>query len=48
MANTTTDHEEIRKWVESRGGCPARVKRTGSDGDPGILRRLLQEPARLG
>src|SRR5579884_3131461 len=38
MANTTTDHEAIRKWVEARGGCPARVKRTGSGGDPGILR----------
>ncbi|MFL5305053.1 MAG: hemerythrin domain-containing protein [Polyangia bacterium] len=38
MANTTTDHEEIRKWVEARGGCPAHVKRTGADGDPGILR----------
>lgn len=38
MANTTTDHGEIRRWVEARGGCPARVKRTGKDGDPGILR----------
>lgn len=38
MANTTTDHGQIRKWVEARGGCPARVKRTGSGGDPGILR----------
>ncbi len=24
----TTDHEEIRKWVEERGGHPATVKRT--------------------
>ena len=24
----TTDHEEIRKWVEERGGEPARVKDT--------------------
>ncbi|HXU61656.1 MAG TPA: hemerythrin domain-containing protein [Polyangia bacterium] len=38
MANTTTDHDQIRKWVEARGGCPARVKRTGAAGDPGILR----------
>ncbi len=38
MANTTTDHGAIRKWVEARGGCPARVKRTGTGGDPGILR----------
>jgi hemerythrin superfamily protein len=38
MANTTTDHDQIRRWVEARGGCPARVKRTGKNGDPGILR----------
>lgn len=38
MAKTTTDHETIRKWVETRGGCPARVKRTGSGDGPGILR----------
>jgi hypothetical protein len=35
---TTTDHDEIRRWVEERGGRPARVKGTGGDGDPGILR----------
>src|SRR5437879_2261558 len=33
-----TDHEEIRKWVEERGGSPARVKGTGGDGDVGMLR----------
>jgi len=38
MADTTTDHETIRTWVEERGGSPARVKRTGRAGDPGILR----------
>lgn len=38
MAQTTIDHDTIRRWVEARGGCPARVKRTGTDGDPGILR----------
>jgi hypothetical protein len=37
-SNTTTNHKEIQKWVESRGGHPARVKRTGGRGDPGILR----------
>ncbi|HEX7114187.1 MAG TPA: hypothetical protein VF193_03565 [Steroidobacter sp.] len=37
-AKATTDHETIRSWVESHGGCPARVKRTGSNDDPGILR----------
>jgi hypothetical protein len=34
----TTDHEEIRAWVEERGGKPARVEGTGSGDDPGILR----------
>lgn len=38
-AKTTTDHDEIRKWVEKNGGCPARVKATGrGKNDPGILR----------
>lgn len=37
-ARSTIDHDEIRAWVEARGGCPARVKRTGRGGDPGILR----------
>ena len=27
-SKTTTDHEEIRRWVEERGGHPARVKGT--------------------
>jgi len=25
----TTDHDEIRRWVEARGGKPATVKGTG-------------------
>jgi hypothetical protein len=37
-SRTTTDHDEIRRWVEARGGAPARVKDTGDHGDPGILR----------
>lgn len=37
-AKVTTDHDKIRKWVEARGGRPARVKSTGRNGDPGILR----------
>ncbi|HYW11308.1 MAG TPA: hypothetical protein VE871_05105 [Longimicrobium sp.] len=36
--HTTTDHDFIRRWVEERGGKPARVKRTGKGEDPGILR----------
>jgi hypothetical protein len=34
----TTDHEEIRHWVEQRGGHPARVKGTGDEDDSGLLR----------
>ena len=42
--NVTTDHDEIRRWVEERDGRPARVKETGSDGDPGILRIDFRDP----
>lgn len=34
----TTNHDEIRQWVEQRGGQPAHVKSTGSDDDVGLLR----------
>jgi hypothetical protein len=34
----TTDHEKIRRWAEARDGKPARVRSTGSDDDPGLLR----------
>ena len=27
-SKTTTDHEDIRSWVEERGGHPARVEGT--------------------
>lgn len=37
-AKATIDHDEIRRWVEERGGCPAHVRRSGKRGDPGILR----------
>ncbi|PRQ06136.1 hemerythrin domain-containing protein [Enhygromyxa salina] len=37
-AKTTTNHDIIKRWVEQRGGCPAHVKGTGSDDDPGVLR----------
>jgi hypothetical protein len=35
---TTTDHEEIRRWVEARGGRPATVRGTAEGGEPGVLR----------
>ena len=35
---TTTNHDEIRQWVEERGGHPAHVKQSGKRSDPGVLR----------
>jgi ferritin-like metal-binding protein YciE len=37
-SQTTTDHAEIRKWVESRQGHPARVKGTEDSSGEGLLR----------
>jgi ferritin-like metal-binding protein YciE len=37
-ARSTQDLDEIRKWVEARGGKPAKVCGTGNDKDPGLLR----------
>jgi len=38
LSRTTTDHDEIRKWAEERGGQPACVRGTGGKGDVGMLR----------
>jgi hypothetical protein len=39
QAKVTTDHDEIRRWAEARGGRPAAVRsmHRGKD-DPGIIR----------
>jgi hypothetical protein len=37
-SHTTTDHAEIQRWVDERGGHPARVKGTQSKNSPGLLR----------
>jgi hypothetical protein len=37
-AKATTNHNQIRKWVESRGGFPAHVKKTANRRSPGVLR----------
>jgi hypothetical protein len=37
-SKVTTNHDEIRRWVEAREGQPARVKGTGDDDSPGVLR----------
>ena len=38
LSHTTTDHDEIRRWAEERGGKPACVQGTGGKGDVGLLR----------
>jgi len=38
QAKTTTNHDEIRQWVEARGGHPARVKGTNNRDSGGLLR----------
>jgi len=37
-AKVTTDHTQIQKWTEERGGYPARVKGTNKGDRSGILR----------
>jgi hypothetical protein len=37
-AKVTTDHGEIQRWVDERGGHPARVKGTQTKDSPGLLR----------
>lgn len=43
-ASKTTDHDEIRKWAEARGGKPARVNASGHKKGGGILRIDFEEP----
>jgi len=35
---TTTDHQQIRRWIEERGGVPIAVEETGNGREPGVLR----------
>jgi hypothetical protein len=37
QTNTTTDHDEIRRWVEEHDGTPAIVRDT-REGGSGVLR----------
>ena len=39
-AEKTTDHDTIRAWAEARGGEPAAVADTLSDGKSGALLRI--------
>jgi hypothetical protein len=38
QAKVTTNHDEIRKWAEARGGRPATVRSTQSKDGTGIIR----------
>ncbi len=38
QSTTTTDHDEIRRWVEAHDGRPASVKGTESGDEAGVLR----------
>jgi len=38
QTKTTTDHDEIRRWVEEHGGEPASVRGTESGDSAGVLR----------
>ncbi len=40
-SSTTTDHDEIRKWVEARDGRPAIIR---TEGKGGVLRIDFGEP----
>lgn len=37
-SHTTTDHDEIRSWVEEHDGKPVSVKGTEADDTAGVLR----------
>jgi hypothetical protein len=43
-AHTTTNHDEIRHWIEARGGHPAAVEQTMRKNDAGILRVDFDPP----
>lgn len=38
LSRTTTDHDEIRRWAEERGGRPACIQGTGGSEDIGMIR----------
>jgi hypothetical protein len=37
-SKTTTDHDEIRRWVEEHDGKPVSVRGTENGDDAGVLR----------
>ena len=44
QAKTTTDHKEIKTWIEERKGRPTVVEGTQSADGEGLLRVDFQEP----
>ena len=46
MSKTTTNHDEIRRWAEAKGGKPAAVDRTHKKGDVGIIRIMFPDNPR--
>ena len=42
-SKTTTDHDEIQKWAESRGGKPATVTSTTDGEEPGLIRLMFPD-----
>ena len=46
-SQVTTDHEEIKRWAEGRGGRPAVVESTAGEGEEGGVLRIefRDEPA---
>jgi len=38
QSTTTTDHDEIRRWVEAHDGRPAQVRGTEGGDETGVLR----------
>lgn|SRR5690348_6287177 len=43
MSEVTTDHGQIRRWAEGKGGKPAAVRRTHSEADVGIIRIMFPD-----
>jgi len=42
MSQTTTDHDNIRKWADAHGGKPAAVENTHENG-VGIIRIMFPD-----
>ena len=43
-SQSTTDHDAIKQWAETRNGQPARVKSTSDADDTGLIRLTFSKP----